>query len=120
MRRDVRVYLLDVLEACEKLEEFTAGKTLDEYLAGNMLRSAVERQLGIIGEAMRQALSHMPAIANSISEHERIIAFRNRLVHGYMEIDHEVVWRVLERDLPLLRAQTQVLLRELDAQAGEE
>lgn len=119
MQRDVRVYLMDVLLAGEKLDSFIGDTTLEEYVADDMMRSAVERQLEIIGEAMRQALSHMPAIGDSISEHERIIAFRNRLIHGYRAVDHEVVWRVLKTDLPILRAQVRALLQELDAKAGD-
>mgnify|MGYP001594425663 CR=1 FL=1 len=54
MRPDSRKYLYDIQTACRKLEGFTRDRTLDDYLANEMLRSAVERQFEIIGEALSQ------------------------------------------------------------------
>jgi uncharacterized protein with HEPN domain len=51
MPRDPRAWLLDIIGACDLLAEFTAGKTFEDYASNAMLRSAVERQLEIIGEA---------------------------------------------------------------------
>lgn len=82
-------------------------KTFDGYLADVLLRSAVERQLTIIGEALTQANKIMPTLAASISCLRQILAFRNILVHAYAVVDHAVVWGVLQKDL-------QVLLHEVD------
>lgn len=100
---EIRKYLFDIQEACELLVEFTEGKFLDDYLSDPMLRSAVERQFEIIGEAVGQMLKRKPDLSSSISNHQRIIAFRNLLVHGYADIAHDVVWGVLETNLPQLR-----------------
>ncbi len=54
--RDVRKYLFDMAEACRLIDEFIAGRSFDDYQADAMLRSAVERQLEIVGEALNQAL----------------------------------------------------------------
>jgi uncharacterized protein with HEPN domain len=105
---EIRKYVYDIQQACELLSEFTAGKTLDDYTANAMLRSAVERQFEIIGEALNQMLRRDPALTPRISDHQRIIAFRNRLIHGYADIDYEVVWGILTSSLPNLR-------REIDA-----
>lgn len=51
MQPDSRKYLYDIQTACRKLEDFTRDRSLDDYLANEMLRSAVERQFEIIGEA---------------------------------------------------------------------
>jgi uncharacterized protein with HEPN domain len=53
---EVREYLFDIQEACDLLERFAAGKSFDDYRADPLLRSAVERQFEIIGEALRQAI----------------------------------------------------------------
>jgi uncharacterized protein with HEPN domain len=84
---EIRKYVYDIQQACELLSEFTAGKTLDDYTANAMLRSAVERQFEIIGEALNQMLRRDPALTPRISDHQWIIAFRNRLIHGYADID---------------------------------
>jgi len=74
-----------------------------------MLRSVVERQLEIVGEALAQ-LAKIDPLTSRIGEYQRIIAFRNILIHGYAEIDHRIVWSVLETKLPLVRQQAEALL----------
>jgi uncharacterized protein with HEPN domain len=78
-----------------------------------MLRSAVERQLGIIGEALAQLARTHHNIAARIPELRRVVGFRNVLIHGYDRIDDAAVWRVIEGDLPLLRTRVATLLTEL-------
>ncbi len=112
MRREIRKYLFDLDQACRLLQQFTEGKDLDAYLADAMLRSAVERQFEIIGEALNQALRLDPALAERISYSGRIIAFRNRLIHGYAFVADEVVWGILETRLPTLQREVTALLRE--------
>jgi uncharacterized protein with HEPN domain len=116
--RDPRKYLFDIAEACTLLQRFTAGKTLDDYVADPLLRSGVERQFEIIGEALNQALRRFPSLAARISDAEQIIAFRNRLIHGYASIADDVVWAVLEHSLPTLHAEVESLLRELERGKG--
>ena len=84
MRRpETLKYLYDIAEACRLLEEFTVGKSLADYESDALLRSAVERQFEIIGEALRLAIREEPVLAGLITNSSRIIAFRNRLIHGY-------------------------------------
>jgi len=77
-----------------------------------MLRSAVERQFEIIGEALAQLVRLDEALASRISEYRRIIAFRNILIHGYAEVDHRIVWDIVESKLPRLRREVAALLEE--------
>lgn len=112
MPRDPRVWLSDILAACDLLTQFTAGKTFDAYAADPLLRSAVERQFEIIGEALRVAVHHRPDLANSITDVPAIIAFRNQLTHAYSAVDHSTVWGILERRMPLLQREVTILLNE--------
>lgn len=85
-----------------------------------MLRSAVERQLEIAGEALTQALRHHPGVlTDEIPEAPRIIAFRNQLAHGYADIVDEIVWAIVEHDVPALRDRITMLLAILDDRAGQ-
>lgn len=111
---EARKYLFDIQQACERLIAFTSSKALDDYLSDALLRSAVERQFEIIGEALRQMLDREPGLAASISEHKRIIAFRNRLIHGYASIADEVVWGILETNLAKLHDEARALLTDMD------
>jgi uncharacterized protein with HEPN domain len=87
---------------------------LADYSADPLLRSAVERQFEIIGEALSQAVRADPSLSNRITESRRIIAFRNRLIHGYASVSNEVVWGVVEANLATLRRQAQEALDEQD------
>lgn len=74
------------------------------------MKSAVERQFEIIGEALSKLAKMDPETANNIPEYRRIIAFRNILIHGYATIDDKIVWGVIENYLtPLQKAVMQLL-----------
>jgi uncharacterized protein with HEPN domain len=110
MEDDVRKHLHDILEACRLIERFTDGKTLEDYRGDSMLRSAVERQFQIIGEALQQMLRRFPSTSMLITDHRSIINFRNILVHGYDRVDDEVVWGVVKGSLPLLHKEVDAIL----------
>jgi uncharacterized protein with HEPN domain len=111
MRRpETLKYLFDIAEACSLLDQFVSGKVLADYEADALLRSAVERQFEIIGEALRLAIRDDPALAGQVTHSGRIIAFRNRLIHGYAAVLNDVVWGILETDLPTLRREVATLL----------
>ena len=113
--RDVRAYLFDIAEACDLVLAFTETKSVSDYATDPMLRSAVERQLEIAGEALGQALRHHPdLLTDRIPEAPRIIAFRNQLAHGYSSIVDDIVWTIVERDVPALRIRITGLLAVLD------
>ena len=76
-----------------------------------MLRSAVERQFEIIGEALNQLSKVDPEVASRIPELRRIVAFRNILIHGYATVDDALVWQALVDKLPGLR---EALNKQLD------
>ncbi len=117
-RRDIRVYLYDIVQAATHLQEFARGRTLEDYMQSVLLRSAIERQFITIGEALNQALRLSPELANRISNAQRIIGFRNRLIHGYALTDDDIVWHALQVDLPVLRQEVSALLHELN-EAGD-
>ena len=112
MRRDVRAYLWDARVAVDSIREFTRGRSQEQYRHDAMLRSAVERQFEILGEALNQLRRLAPAVAERIPELGEIVDFRNLLIHGYATIDHDTVWRTVENDLDRLRDQLGGLLSE--------
>lgn len=112
MRLEVKKYLFDIRNAVELLARFTAGKSFRDYQRDAMLRAAVERKFEVIGEAVAKLVRLDETIANGISEYQRIIAFRNVLIHGYADIDDRLVWDVLETNLPTLRREIEALLKE--------
>jgi uncharacterized protein with HEPN domain len=113
MRRDPRAYLWDAREAADAIVSFMQGRSFDDYAGDLMFRSAVERQLGIVGEALSQLAKVDVGLAARIPELRRVVAFRNVLIHGYDRIDDAGVWRIVEADLPPLRSRVADLLVEL-------
>ncbi len=110
MDRKARKYLYDVRQACERIAAFTRGRTFDEYVSDDMLRSAVERQFEIVGEALNGLARVDPPTAALVTDRQRIVAFRNILIHGYADVDHRIVWGVVEAKLALLREEVRRLL----------
>ena len=110
MRLEARKYLFDIQQAADSIAAFCAGKNFEQYRADEILRAAVERKFGIIGEVLARLAKDDPEVAARIPEHPRIIAFRNIIVHGYASVDDRIVWGVIEADLPALRAAVRELL----------
>ncbi len=112
MQSEVRTLLFDIASAISAIEEFTAGRSLEEYEQDLMLRSAVERQFGIIGEATARVGQRDPELAARIGDYRAIIDFRNVLVHAYQRVRDETVWGVVQDGLPSLRRDIEALLAE--------
>lgn len=112
--RDALANLYDVARACELLERFTAGKSFEDYAVDPMLRSAVERQFEIVGEALKRAVDLDGGLAEAITGTARIIAFRHRLIHGYATVSDEVVWGIVEGSLARLHGEVTALLGDLE------
>ncbi|CUA93990.1 HepT-like ribonuclease domain-containing protein [Thiomonas bhubaneswarensis] len=103
MHADSRKLLWDAQQAAERIARFTVGKGFADYEADEFLRSAVERQFEIIGEALNHLARVDPQLAGRIVELPRIVAFRNVLIHGYATVDNRLVWGVVETSLGPLR-----------------
>lgn len=72
----------------------------------------MERNLEIVGEAVGRLRRDDPETAGRLSEHERIVAFRNVLIHGYDLVDDAIVWDTIRTKLPLLLSEVKALLEE--------
>lgn len=113
MQPEVDKYLYDVIQAGELVRQFVALRSLEEYREDALLRSAVERQFEIIGEALTQALRLAPELGAAISYSRRVIAFRNILAHQYSVVRDDDVWSIIHEYLP-------TLLREAAALMGDQ
>lgn len=104
MQLEAKKCLEDVRQAAELIVQFTTNKSFADYDSDALLRSAVERQFEIIGEAIGRLAKIDSTLASTLPEAPRIIAFRNILIHSYDVIDNHVVWDVLQQYLPKLQA----------------
>ena len=110
MQPEAKKYLEDIRQAVVRIQDFVGDGTWDDYEADALLRSAVERQFEIIGEALSQLSRVASEVSEKITNHRRIIAFRNILIHGYAVIDDRVVWDVVQKDLRILDQEVRTLL----------
>jgi len=94
--------ILNIKQACDEIEKFTLGMSFEEYSSKSMVKAAVERKFLVIGEAMIRLKREYPEILNKIIDHEKIIGFRNVLVHGYDIIDDATVWSAIKDSMPTL------------------
>jgi len=110
--REPAKYLFDMLNSCDFLIAFTADKTLEQYKQDRAFRSAVERELQIIGEALMQLDCYHPDIAARVPDYRNIIGFRHVLVHGYDRLNPVTVWNAIETKLVSLKSVLETLLAE--------
>jgi uncharacterized protein with HEPN domain len=99
MQLEAKKCLEDVRRAAELILQFTAGKTWDDYHGNMLLKSAVERQFEIIGEAVNRLSRIEPSVTRLLPNVPRIIAFRNILIHRYDVVEDTVVWDVIQQNL---------------------
>ena len=114
MRPETAMFLRDVRESCLHIQMFIRGKSLEDYLSDLLLRSGVEREFIIVGEALMRASKIESDQLVSITGLREIIGFRNLLVHGYAVIEDNVVWDVALVNLPILLRDVQTLLATAD------
>jgi len=106
--KDERVYLFHIRDAINDIEQYTSvGR--DAFVAERMRQDAVIRKLEIIGEAVKQ-LSGATKDRRPEIPWKQIAGMRDRLTHDYFGVDLALVWRVVERDLPALKAAVMALL----------
>jgi uncharacterized protein with HEPN domain len=111
--RPEKLYLTDIVEACESIEKFCSGVSFNEFKNNDMRRSAVLQKLIVIGEAV----AHLPG--EFMDRHSDVpwmdvIGFRNFAVHEYFSVKWDVVWLTATEEVPVLLDQTRgILLKEL-------
>ncbi len=95
-------YLFDILKAIQLIEEFTSSvNSYNDYVNDLKTQSAVERQLGIIGEAVNKFDTIHPDL--SLENSRKIVGFRNRLIHTYDAVDSSIIWAIIQRHISPLK-----------------
>ena len=110
-KKSVKKYLYDVQQSVNSIFEYLGEKRdFFEYERNKLLRRAVERELEIIGEAVKHLLELDENIC--IDNARRIVDLRNFVIHGYDKVDNVIIWGILSKDLPKLKQQVDALMAE--------
>jgi len=113
MPRDPRAYLWDVREAADRIASFVRKMDVDAFITDELVASAVERQLEIIGEALSQLSTVAPDVANKIDGLPKIVGLRNIIIHAYIKVRRDWIWRDVHADVPPLRKTVDALLKKM-------
>ncbi len=106
MNKKAKTCLFDVLKAIEAVDDFLRDvPDFSHYLGDLKTKSAVERQLGIIGEAINNFRKVETVFVLTYARN--FINFRNTLIHAYFRVDHAQVWDTVHKELPLLKQEVE-------------
>ncbi|HPS31562.1 MAG TPA: DUF86 domain-containing protein [bacterium] len=109
MQLEVKKNLHDILVSIESIQEFTAKITsFPDFKSNKLVKRAVERELGIIGEAVNRINKIDPEL--ELQNARKIVALRNLVIHGYDKVDDAIIWGVIKKHLPILKAQVAELI----------
>lgn len=110
-KRDPVVLLEDIMVAIQKISRYTSHMDHAAFLNDDLVVDAVARNLEIIGEATRQLPEEFRRVNRQIPWTE-IAGLRNRIVHDYFGLDLEIIWQIIQHDLPELDKQVRALRSE--------
>jgi len=112
MDNDTKTWLYDILTAIEEIESFFLDrpKRYVDYCNDVRTKRAVERNIGIIGEALNRILKHDSCI--EIGNARKIVDARNRIIHGYDSVSDETIWGIVVKHIPVLKAEIGQLLAD--------
>ncbi len=99
-------------QAAGAIVAFTKDRAVADLRSDDLLRSGIYYKFVVIGEALSKLRTADPATAEGLSEYNRIIGFRNQIIHGYAMLDHETTWRVIETKIPILIGELDRLLAQ--------
>jgi uncharacterized protein with HEPN domain len=106
--RAIPLLVEDIWEAIEKIERYVSGLNHDTFVNDDKTVDSVVRNLEIIGEAANR-LSESFKTQHPEIEWRKIIGLRHRIVHDYFNIDVEIVWEIIQKDLPTFKSQLSVI-----------
>ncbi len=110
-KKNNSVYVRHIVDAIEKIGEYTKDADLAEFRRNGMMFDAVIRQFEIIGEATRRTSEKYRALYPEIPW-SKMVAMRNFLAHDYLNIDLDIIWDTAKSQLPQLKIQLILLLEK--------
>ena len=116
--KDDRVYLDNIVECMRRIGEYTQ-EGQEAFMQSTVIQDAVIRNFEVVGEATKQI---SPELRDQYPDvpWRQMAGFRDVLIHDYMRLNLNFIWKTVEEDLPDLRPQIEAILRHLDEVNGSE
>lgn len=111
--KDVRIYLEDIAQACEKVRVYTKDMNFSEFVRDEKTKDAVLRNLEVIGEAVKNLPDDFKEVHKEI-KWKGPAGMRDKLIHEYFGVSPEIVWETLKNDIPQLELQIKNILKALE------
>jgi len=118
MKREMQVYIEDILESIAKIEEYTQTVTKDDFLENTQIQDAVLRRLEIIGEAVKNIPSEFRNKYPDI-RWKNIAGMRDILIHEYFGVNIDRAWKVVREDIIDLRKKILRVKKALEDESNE-
>lgn len=115
--KDNTLYIIHISECIERIELYLSDCSQDAFMASTLIQDAVLRNLQTLAEST-QRLSEDFKIKHPEVDWYKISGFRNLLVHDYLGVDLERVWKIVERDLPKLKRAIEDMLQEVKSKGN--
>lgn len=117
-KRNIRIYLEDVLEASEKIRVYTKDMGLEEFARDEKTKDAVLRNLEVIGEAVKNIPDGLKQTHTEVNW-RAIAGMRNKLIHEYFGVSPQIVWETVKGDIPALSLQIRRIVEHLEKEKTE-
>ncbi|MFH1380290.1 MAG: DUF86 domain-containing protein [bacterium] len=111
--RNCKLFIEDILQAMQKIEEYTKDLTYEAFIHNKMVADAVIRNIEIIGEAAKNIPEEVKAQYPTIPW-KRMIGLRNITIHEYFGVDEEIIWEIITRNLPETKPSIQAILKSFN------
>lgn len=113
MKRNYKLFVKDILDAIDKIDEFVGNMEYGEFMQDDKTSTAVVKKIEVIGEAIKNIPRDVRVKYNAIPWKD-IVGMRNKITHNYFKIDYEIVWNVVKEKLPALKIQVEQVLEDMD------
>lgn len=109
MKKDPKIYCHDILESIKRIREYVNDMTFEDFTKNMEKQDSVMRRLEIIGEAVKRLPEEWRKLNTNIPW-KQISGTRDWLIHGYDEVNLEIIWNIIEKDLDPLEKQIKMIV----------